>query len=175
MTGADVLEVLEALDSYASRVWIDGGWGVDALVGEQTRDHADLDLAVDHSDLPEIEQALVTIGYRHDATATPGLPARFVVRDDDGRQIDIHPLHLDREGNGWQQLSETGRAWGRYPVEDLRASGNIAGRRVQCLSPELQFRFRLAHEWSGRDEHDIRLLASRFDVGPLPPPLWRRE
>ena len=29
------------------RVWIAGGWGVDALVGRQTRIHSDLELAVD--------------------------------------------------------------------------------------------------------------------------------
>jgi lincosamide nucleotidyltransferase A/C/D/E len=40
-----VLEVLSALS--ACRVWAAGGWGVDALVGHQTRDHRDLDLALD--------------------------------------------------------------------------------------------------------------------------------
>ena len=102
----------------------------------------------------------------------PGLPARLVLRDEMGRQIDIHPLRFDEDGNGWQQLSETARAWGRYPAEHLRAIGVIADRRVQCSSPELQVRFRLAHEWSSRDEHDINLLVHRFRVGPLPPPFW---
>src|SRR5258708_7387144 len=32
-------------------VWIDGGWGVDALLGHQTRKHDDLDVAVHHSNL----------------------------------------------------------------------------------------------------------------------------
>jgi lincosamide nucleotidyltransferase A/C/D/E len=174
VTEADVLKALEALDSYAPRVWIDGGWGVDALVEEQTRDHTDLDLAVNQDDLPAIQDALAKIGYRHDVSATPGLPARLVLRDDEQRQIDIHPLRFDREGNGWQQLSETGRAWGRYPAEHLQAVGRIGDQQVRCLSPELQFRYRLAHEWSSSDEHDIRMLASRFDVGSLPPPLWGR-
>ena len=31
-------------------VIIDGGWGVDALLGEQTRTHDDLDVAVQHED-----------------------------------------------------------------------------------------------------------------------------
>ena len=34
------------LQSAGVRVWLDGGWSVDALLGEQTRPHADLDLAV---------------------------------------------------------------------------------------------------------------------------------
>jgi hypothetical protein len=30
----------------------------------------------------------------------------------------------------------------------------------------------MGYDWSERDEHDIRVLASRFDVGPLQPPFW---
>lgn len=60
-------------------------------------------------------------------------------------------------------------AWGRYPVDDLQATGAIRGRPVRCLSPQLQFRFRLGYEWSARDVHDVRLLIERFGV-PAPPP-----
>ncbi|MGH0035700.1 MAG: nucleotidyltransferase domain-containing protein [Myxococcota bacterium] len=37
-----VLEVLETLEGAGVRAWLDGGWGVDALLGERTREHADL-------------------------------------------------------------------------------------------------------------------------------------
>jgi lincosamide nucleotidyltransferase A/C/D/E len=103
------------------------------------------------------------------------LPARLVLRDPRGRQVDFHPLVFDEAGNGWQQLSETGRAWGRYPAEDLQATGVIGGRRVRCLSAELQLRFRLTHEWTARDEHDLRLVVERFDVGLVPPPFWAKR
>jgi len=170
VTAAGVVEVLDALEGR--RVWVDGGWGVDALVREQTREHSDLDLAVDRRDLTQIEATLARLGFHHDAAVQPGLPARLVLRDARGRQVDVHPLAFDDAGNGWQQLSESGRAWGRYPAEHLEASGLIGGREVRCLSAELQVRFRLAHDWSDADEHDLRLLAARFDVGPLPPPFW---
>jgi len=42
MTRQDVVEILGWLDGGDVAVWLDGGWGVDALVGEQTRDHDDL-------------------------------------------------------------------------------------------------------------------------------------
>jgi len=154
-------------------VWIDGGWGVDALVGEWTRDHSDLDLALDRRDLEQIAAMLADRGFFYDATIEPGLPARLVVLDSNGHQIDIHPLVFDAEGNGWQQLSESGRAWGRYPAEHMKARGVIADTPVRCLSPELQARFRLGYEWSERDEHDMRLLAERFGTGMLPPPFRR--
>ena len=44
---ADVVEILSDLRAAGCRVWVAGGWGVDALVGRQTRPHRDLDLAVD--------------------------------------------------------------------------------------------------------------------------------
>lgn len=171
MRPEDVNEVLEALERNDIQVWIDGGWGVDALIGEQTRDHLDLDLAVDQRDLPRIKQVLGDLGFDHDRTVELGLPARLVLRDSSSREIDLHPLAFDTDGHGWQQLSESGRAWGQYPAEHLQATGTIAGRAVRCLTPELQVRFRMGYEWSERDEHDLSLLASHFEV-PLPPPFW---
>lgn len=42
---------IDTLDTHGVPFWVDGGWGVDALLGEQTRSHRDLDLhsiTVDH-------------------------------------------------------------------------------------------------------------------------------
>ena len=47
MTAEDVLMVRDTLAAAGVPVWIDGGWGVDALVGTQSRDHDDLDLVLD--------------------------------------------------------------------------------------------------------------------------------
>ena len=43
MDADDVLRVIDRLASADIRVWVDGGWGVDALLGRQTRRHHDLD------------------------------------------------------------------------------------------------------------------------------------
>ena len=47
MRAQDVLEIVAYLDAAGVRVWLDGGWGVDALLGEQTRPHKDLDIVVE--------------------------------------------------------------------------------------------------------------------------------
>jgi lincosamide nucleotidyltransferase A/C/D/E len=132
MTAADVIEVLDCLKEAGVDVCIDGGWGIDALVGEQTREHEDLDLAVDRDDLENAQQALAEHGFHHDATLEPGLPTRFVLRDEPGRQVDFHPLVFGERGDGWQQLSESGKAWGSLPGErsrlqrgDRRATGTV--------------------------------------------------
>jgi hypothetical protein len=44
MTAGDVLSVLDLLRRANVEVWVGGGWGIDALVGAQTRDQRDLDL-----------------------------------------------------------------------------------------------------------------------------------
>jgi aminoglycoside-2''-adenylyltransferase len=56
----DVIEVLETLDRRGIHVWIDGGWGVDALIGKQTREHLDLELAVDQRELSRINATFLT-------------------------------------------------------------------------------------------------------------------
>lgn len=168
MTSEDALEILDLLDAAGVRAWVDGGWGVDALVGDETRAHADLDLALDRDDLETARHALEHRGFAYDRTVEPGLPARLVMRTQLGRQVDLHPLVFDARGNGWQQLSESGRAWGMYPVDELGAAGVIGGRSVECISARLQLRFRLGYEWSRRDEHDVRLLTRQFRL-PAPP------
>jgi lincosamide nucleotidyltransferase A/C/D/E len=54
MLERDVLEVLDILDADGVMHWLDGGWGVDALLGVQTRPHADLDLAVPREHVAQV-------------------------------------------------------------------------------------------------------------------------
>src|SRR3712207_8961110 len=98
MDESSVVAALDCLEHHAITTWVDGGWGIDALVGRQTRVHDDLDLVVAQSALGEAEAALRALGYQHDATVSPGLPARLVLRDPDQRQIDLHPVVLDAHG-----------------------------------------------------------------------------
>ena len=59
----DVLATLALLGRAGVTAWVDGGWGVDALLGVISRVHSDLDLA--HQDLmyarPEDNQFLQTL------------------------------------------------------------------------------------------------------------------
>jgi Aminoglycoside-2''-adenylyltransferase len=63
MSLQEVLAVLDALASSDCRVWVAGGWGVDALFGRQTRAHRDLDLAVDARHMATAIQILEGRGY----------------------------------------------------------------------------------------------------------------
>ena len=166
MDDAAVVDALDCLESHEITLWLDGGWGIDALVGKQTRDHGDLDLVVAQGTLAAAESALRELGYRHDATLEPGLPARMVLLDCDRRQIDLHPVVLDAHGNGWQPLGDA--AWGSYPATGLTGTGVVSERRVRCLTPELQLRHHLGYAPDSNDRHDLRLLAQHFGLA-LPP------
>jgi lincosamide nucleotidyltransferase A/C/D/E len=77
--------VLDLLDRARLAVWLDGGWGVDALLGRWSRPHRDLDLVVARGDCAAAQAALAGLGFRHDAAAVPGLPARLFLVHADGR------------------------------------------------------------------------------------------
>jgi lincosamide nucleotidyltransferase A/C/D/E len=63
MTADDVLDILAALRQAGVDVWIGGGWGIDALVGEQTRPHRDLDLAHRDNQEPAVVATLAKAGF----------------------------------------------------------------------------------------------------------------
>lgn len=162
-----VLEILSALSTRPVTTIVDGGWGVDALVGKVMREHHDLDLAIDRAQLPEAMATLGQLGFVYDPAASPGPPARVVLKDGAEHEIDLHPLVFDPDGSGWQELE--GGAWGLYPAGANNATGMIEGMEVRCLSPELQLRHHLGYAWDQADIHDMRLLQQEFGLR-LPPP-----
>lgn len=151
----DVHEVLDALDARGIWPVIDGGWGVDALVGAQSRPHRDLDVVLLRGDLPGVEAALGPLGYRHDATVRPGAPARHVLRAAGGRQVDGHAVIADA-GDLWQELDDG--SFGVYPATELSAVGTIVGRPVRCVSRALQVRHHAGYEPLSHDLRDLALL-----------------
>jgi lincosamide nucleotidyltransferase A/C/D/E len=148
-TSADVAEVLERLDAVSVPCWLDGGWGIDALLGTQTRTHDDLDLVVDANDLQRADTALGAVGFVHAQEVQPGLPARLVLVDGARRQVDLHPVRFDGARNGWQPLGEG--AWAQYPAAGLTGRGHVQGRQVACVSADLQLRHHLGYPWDADD------------------------
>jgi lincosamide nucleotidyltransferase A/C/D/E len=156
-----VLAVMDLLTAEGVAGWIDGGWGVDALLGEQTRPHADLDLAVDERAVPRLVRRLRSEGY---SILRDELPASIALRHDDGREVDLHPLALTPDGGGDQQQPDGKPPWHYGPP----TTGHINGRPVPCNSLDTQLRSHLGYEPDGDDYADLRALARRFRC-PLPP------
>jgi len=165
MTGEHALKIIAALEAYGVAASVDGGWGVDALIGHQTRPHDDLDLVVALQDVDAIKSALDAFGY---AVAEDHLPVRFVMRDKNGSQLDFHTVIFDEQGAGIQQLPD-GDSF-LYPPEGF-IRGQIAGQPVPCISAEVQVLCHLGYEPTSRDAHDVLLLCQRFNL--LVPSVYR--
>jgi hypothetical protein len=123
---ATVLIAMAALEAGGVEVALMGGWGADALIGEQLRPHHDLDLIVNRDHLDKALIALSAIGFvewfREGSPSSFGdleLESGVVVRNPAMRVVDLHSMRFDR------------------PRPAL-TEGTIGGRRVTCMSAELQ-------------------------------------
>lgn len=159
MSAESVLEVLDALEGAGLTAWLDGGWGVDALVGEQTREHDDLDLVME---LGSSERAIVVLGEKDFAMFKDERPCSFVLRDPFDRRVDIHPVLFAEDGGG-MQAQPNGIPW-RYPPEGFHGEGTVAGRRVRCLTAGVQVECHDGYELDEVDIADMRLLRDRWGV-----------
>ncbi|MFD6292752.1 nucleotidyltransferase domain-containing protein [Streptomyces sp. NPDC060205] len=159
MTAEDVLSALAVLREAAVDVWVGGGWGIDALVGEQTRPHRDLDLMHREDQEETVVAALAEAGF---AETVDWRPVRFVLTDPHGREIDLHPLVFASDGSAVQASLDPHRPFA-YPARCF-VSGTIRGTTVPCLSAEQQVSFHQGYEPADRDRHDMAQLRRVFGV-----------
>ena len=162
MTAPDVLDVLSLLDGDGLTAWVDGGWGVDALLGETTRDHGDLDLAVLLPQLGAVRSALAEAGYG--TVLRDWLPTSLALAGHAGREIDLHALRPTSDGGGDQALPDGGSFHYPPPVR-----GTIAGRPVRCIDADTQVRCHLGYQPTAKDREDMGRLRERLGVA-LPAP-----
>ncbi|MFE6623122.1 nucleotidyltransferase domain-containing protein [Streptomyces sp. NPDC057740] len=159
MPADGVLAILSVLRQAQVAVWIGGGWGIDALIGEQTREHRDLDLMHRQEQEPAVMSALADAGF---AETLDWRPVRFVLRAPDGREIDAHPLAFAEDGSATQASLEPSRPF-RYPASAF-VTGSIGGTPVPCLSAEQQVEFHQGYEPADRDRHDMAQLRRVFGI-----------
>lgn len=154
-------------------MWLTGGWGIDALLGEQTRPHKDLDLIMLLDDAGRMREILSGDGYdlvwlweenlwTVDAQGIE-TPTAFILQDAHERQLDIHTMRLDEDGNGIPAWQEEGLV---FSAQGLAGEGTIAGVAVRCLSPEMQVVCHTGYVLPDYQARDLRLLRNRF--GGLP-------
>jgi lincosamide nucleotidyltransferase A/C/D/E len=160
VTAADVISLYTDLENLNIEIWVDGGWGVDALIGEQTRPHQDLDIAIQKKDVSRLRQLLHDQGYR-EIKLEEARPWNFVLGDDNGREVDIHVIVLDDEGNGLYGPPENGEM---YVAASLTGTGSINGRGVRCISPEWMVKFHSGYDLKVKDFRDVSALCKKFGI-----------
>src|SRR5687767_14976814 len=96
---ASARELVQLLEQASAPVWIDGGWAVDALLGRQTRDHGDLDIAIEQRHVAAARAVLKALGFR-DIEREDTRPWNFVLAHPDGREVDFHVIQINERGDG---------------------------------------------------------------------------
>ena len=151
MTPEDVVEVLTALDAGGIDYWVDGGWGIDALLERQTREHRDLDLGVGLDDVPRIATLLP-----HFSQKESGESGGLFLTDELDRVVDLLLIERSDTGELWRQLAGGRRL--RHEEMETRASGLIGGRTVRCASVALQRQHHDHPDATDQDRLDIEAL-----------------
>lgn len=160
MEARDVLDIVLLFEQAGIENWVEGGWGIDALLGVQNRDHGDLDLVVDAPRRDDTHRLLTGAGF---AVIFEDPPGRCSFTDQRERTIDIAFAVADRYGDRWNLNRTMGRGEPDYPF-DCFTYGWIGGRKVPCLGPETQVAHHLGYEIEDVDRFDVELLRERFDT-----------
>jgi hypothetical protein len=132
---------------------VDGGWGIDALLGRQTRLHKDFDAVAAFEDLPALTRLLDSRGFALKliweenrwapssellaliGRERPAMEAAtaFVLEDGLGRELDFHiVVRLDEHGQ-WVPAWDSDLA---FPPEAFAGMGTIGGRRALLVGAD---------------------------------------
>jgi lincosamide nucleotidyltransferase A/C/D/E len=153
MTASDVLTVCHAVAARTDHWWVEGGWGVDALLGRQTRKHRDLDVCTgdDEREIAAVVAALRDLGLQvlnDRRSPAPAIPRMIWLADGDGHSVEVYPVNLDAppfrvaEGD-----------------EPAFVTGIVGDEQVPCLAGWLHVKAKhRGYRWRSSDRHDLRML-----------------
>jgi lincosamide nucleotidyltransferase A/C/D/E len=170
LSAQDAVAIYRRLADAGILTWIIGGWGIDALLGEETRPHKDLDILVLVDDALRMRDLLKEDGFEliyiwpenHPVTDSRGMETdtAFVLRDGAGREIDVHAMWLDADGNGVPEWGD--RPDFRFWKHALAAQGSIAGITVPCITPQMQVVCHNGYAMPESHQKDMERLKARF-------------
>lgn len=158
MQAEDVIKLYKLFQENGIEVWIDGGWGIDSLLGKQTRPHKDLDIAIYHKDKPKLRKLLEEKGYK-DVARGDTSDWNFVLGDG-GREVDVHTFIFDEKGKNIYGTA--------YPKESLSGTGKILGQAINCIPPEwvVKLHAQASYEPKAKDIQDVNAICDKFGLEP---------
>lgn len=153
-TKEDLMMIVNLLESLNITYWIDGGWGIDLLAGEQTREHRDIDINFDAQYTEELLNVLLEYGYE---ITTDWKPVRIELYSEMYGYLDIHPFVLNNDGTSKQADLEGG--WYEFE-KDYFGQAIFEGKTIPCISIKGQKVFHSGYELRDKDKHDLLILKS---------------
>ncbi len=155
MTADDVLNIIKLLKKNDIEVYIDGGWAVDAVLGEITRPHEDLDIAIPHKFTPQLRELLAAHGYK-EIFRDDSWECNYVLCDDFGHIIDVHSYVFDENGNNVFGVP--------YEKHHLVGSGMINSYAINCVTPNALVEFHTGYDVDEGDYKDVKALCDKFNI-----------
>lgn len=182
----ELINVSGALSDEHLPYWVSGGWGIDVLAGSQTRQHYDLDIALDcfNENLSSAAAVFTRLGYRRKAPLGGifWFPKAEVFEDDRGHHIEVHSVDWDLMSAA-QRLLDPLNAPHLEPnaspdtstprlLELCTTTASIEGVKIPTFSVAAQ---RLFHQgyapgqqnWQADDVIDVISTANDVWVNPL--------
>lgn len=151
-TITELFQVLDLLESLDMQFWLDGGWGVDVLYGQQTRLHRDIDIDFDANYTDQLLDLLQERGYQIE---TNWLPTRVELYSKELGYIDIHPFVLNADGTSKQADLDGG--WYEFQP-DYFGTAVFEGRSIPCISAKGQQVFHSGYDLREKDIHDLSII-----------------
>lgn len=159
MDEEEVVRIIQLAEIAGIPIVVEGGWGVDALLGWQTREHADLNLAINQQYLASLLNILRRLDYQYLPRADEWEHS-FVLENGAGHQIDIHSFVRNSKGQIVGGVE--------YPGDSLNGEGRIAGTNLTCIQTEWQLDFHLGYDFDHQDYQDVNYLCNLRRI-QLPP------
>ncbi len=152
----NAVKIISLFRSKGIQIYLDGGWGVDALVGFESRVHNDIDIFIEQRNKERAIKLLKNNGYTETVMEYTTLD-HTVWQDDKEKIIDLHIFSRNNNGD----LVFEGDT---FPKEAFSGKGRIGNLEVDCITPEWQVRFHSGYQLDDNDLKDILMLCNKFDL-----------
>ena len=153
-TEQNLFHILDLFERLKVSYWLDGGWGVDVLIGKQQREHRDIDIDFDAKFTTEVIEKLKEIGY---ITEVDWMPSRMELKHEEYGYLDIHPLNFNADGS----ITQADPEGGVYTFQkEWFTTTDYKGLQIPCISKEAQLLFHSGYELKEKDKFDIDNLNS---------------
>ena len=160
MSAEMVYWFLDLFEELEITVWIDGGCGVDALLGASSRPHEDLDIIIPTPDSARLTKASFECDFV-DVPTDDRKDRNFVMGHEQRGLIDFHVVELTKDGGAVYGPGELDYHISRA---ELNAEGEIRGRCVRCLTAAYQVRSHSGYALQETDYADLAALHRRFGI-----------
>ena len=150
------LKIIDLMTNLKIHYWVEGGWGIDVLIGKQTRKHRDVDIDFDAAFEGLLIKELESLGYR---ITMDQRPSRVELHHPIHGTIDIHPFIIAED----REMKQANPEGGWFELQtDWFTDSVFEGRTIPCVSVAGQRLFHDGYDLRDIDIADLKNLNDAF-------------